>query len=102
LLLSGSIPTRFYSGLTILILNLANLLFEEVNHGTEQIQAKIHFCFSADVYSYSRLMGEDEAAMVKTLEQHKGIMAELIRQHRGRAVCTRYWRAVRNVNLKSC
>ena len=35
---------------------------------------------------YSRLMGENEAATVKTLEQYKQIMSELIRQHRGRVV----------------
>jgi len=31
-------------------------------------------------------MGEDEAATVSTLEQYKGIMSELIHQHRGRVV----------------
>jgi adenylate cyclase len=31
-------------------------------------------------------MGEDEAATVKTLEQYKQVMSELIRQHRGRVI----------------
>jgi len=42
--------------------------------------------FSADVAGYSRLMGEDEAATVKTLTTYRNIMMELIKQHRGRVV----------------
>jgi adenylate cyclase len=42
--------------------------------------------FSADVASYSRLMGEDELATVETLTSHKEIMRKLIRQYRGRVV----------------
>ena len=49
----------------------------------EKFKRKLTTIFSADVAAYSRLMGEDEAATVKTLEQYKEIMAELIRQHRG-------------------
>jgi adenylate cyclase len=41
---------------------------------------------SADVAGYSRLMGEDEAATVKTLEAYKQVMFALIKQHRGRVV----------------
>ena len=41
---------------------------------------------SADITVYNRLEDEDEAATVKTLEQYKEIMSELIRQHRGRVV----------------
>ncbi len=47
---------------------------------------KLAAVFSADVVGYSRLMGEDEAATVRTLEIYKGVMSELIRQHRGRVV----------------
>jgi adenylate cyclase len=47
---------------------------------------KLTTIFCADVASYSRLMGEDETATVKTLEQYKAIMSELILQHRGRVV----------------
>ena len=47
---------------------------------------KLTTILSADVAGYSRLMGEDEAATVRTLEMYKDIMAELIRQHRGRVV----------------
>ena len=52
----------------------------------EEFKRKLTAILSADVAGYSRLMGEDEAATVKTLEQYKGIMSELIRQHRGREV----------------
>ena len=52
----------------------------------DKFKRKLTTIFSADVAGYSRLMGEDEAATVKTLEQYKQIMSELIRQHRGRVV----------------
>ncbi len=52
----------------------------------DQFKRKLTTIFSADVAGYSRLMGEDEAATVKTLDQYKGIMSELIHQHRGRVV----------------
>jgi len=52
----------------------------------EKFKRKLTTILSADVAGYSRLMGEDEAATVKTLEQYKGIMSELIHQHRGRVV----------------
>ncbi|MBP1747420.1 MAG: adenylyl cyclase class-3/4/guanylyl cyclase [Deltaproteobacteria bacterium] len=52
----------------------------------DQFKRKLTTIFSADVAGYSRLMGKDEAATVKTLEQYKGIMSELIRQHRGRVI----------------
>ena len=52
----------------------------------DQFKRKLTTILSADVAGYSRLMGEDEAATVKTLEQYKRIMSELIRQHRGRVV----------------
>jgi adenylate cyclase len=52
----------------------------------DQFKRKLTTIFSADAAGYSRLMSEDEAATVKTLEQYKAIMAELIRQHRGRVV----------------
>jgi len=51
-----------------------------------QFKRKLTAIFSADVAGYSRLMGEDEAATVKTLEQYKQVMSELIRQHRGRVI----------------
>jgi class 3 adenylate cyclase len=47
---------------------------------------KIAAILSADVAGYSRLMQDDEAATVTTLESHKQAFLELIRQHRGRGI----------------
>ena len=52
----------------------------------EGYKRKLTAIFSADVVGYSRLMGEDEAATVKTLETYKQIMFSLIKQHRGRVI----------------
>ena len=52
----------------------------------QEFKRKLTTIFSADVAGYSRLMGEDEAATVKTLEHYKAIMSDLIRQNRGRVV----------------
>lgn len=49
-------------------------------------QRKLAAILSADVAGYSRLMQDDEAATVKTLEAYKQIFSDLIRQHRGRVV----------------
>ncbi|MFC1839221.1 adenylate/guanylate cyclase domain-containing protein [Thermodesulfobacteriota bacterium] len=53
---------------------------------TEDFKRKLTAILSADVVGYSRLMGDDEAATVKTLETYKGVMSSLIKQHRGRVV----------------
>jgi adenylate cyclase len=53
---------------------------------SEEFKRKLTTIFSADVVDYSRLMGEDESATVKTLETYKGVMFSLIKQHRGRVV----------------
>jgi adenylate cyclase len=55
-----------------------------VNAG--DFKRKLTAVFSADVVGYSRLMGEDEAGTVKTLEDYKQVMSSLIKQHRGRVV----------------
>jgi adenylate cyclase len=47
---------------------------------------KLTAILSADVAGYSRLMQDDEAATVKTLEAYKQIISELVKQHRGRVV----------------
>ena len=52
----------------------------------ESFKRKLSAIFSADVVGYSRLMGEDEATTVKTLETYKEVMFTLIKQHRGRVV----------------
>jgi len=53
---------------------------------TQEFKRKLTAVFSADVAGYSRLMGEDEAATVKTLEAYKQVMLSLIKQHRGRVI----------------
>jgi len=52
----------------------------------EDFRRKLTAIMSADVAGYSRLMGEDESATVKTLEAYKQVMFSLIKQHRGRVV----------------
>jgi adenylate cyclase len=41
---------------------------------TKDFKRKLTAVFSADVAGYSRLMGEDEAGTVKTLEEYKEVM----------------------------
>jgi adenylate cyclase len=53
---------------------------------SQDFKRKLTAIFSADVAGYSRLMGEDEAATVKTLEAYKQVMFFLIKQYRGRVV----------------
>jgi adenylate cyclase len=53
---------------------------------TEGFKRKLAAILSADVAGYSRLMGEDEAATVKTLETYRRVISDLIQQHRGRVV----------------
>ncbi len=52
----------------------------------EGFKRKLTAILSTDVVGYSRLMGEDEAATVKTLETYKRVISDLILQHRGRVV----------------
>ncbi len=52
----------------------------------ERLKRKLTAIFSADVEGYSRLMGDDEASTVRTLESYRKVMADLIDQFRGRVV----------------
>lgn len=52
----------------------------------ENYKRKLAAILSADVAGYSRLMGDDEAATVQTLEAYKKVMFSLIKQHRGRVI----------------
>ena len=47
---------------------------------------KLTAILSADVAGYSRLMQDDEAATVKTLESYNQIISDLAKQHRGGVV----------------
>ncbi len=53
---------------------------------TERYRRKLTAILSADVKGYSRLMGEDEEATVRTLTAFREVMATLIEKHRGRVV----------------
>jgi adenylate cyclase len=55
---------------------------------TQEFKRKLTAILSADVKSYSRLMGADEEATVRTLQAYKAVMASSIRHHRGRVVGT--------------
>jgi adenylate cyclase len=53
---------------------------------TQEVKRKLAAIISADVKGYSRLMGEDEEATVRTLNNYKEVMTSLIQQHHGRVV----------------
>src|SRR5215831_13975235 len=50
------------------------------------MERKLSAILSADVKGYSRLMGEDEVATIRTLTAYREVMASLIHQYRGRVV----------------
>jgi len=50
------------------------------------MRRKLAAILSADVQGYSRLMGEDKEATVRTLTGHRELMAGLIAEHRGPVV----------------
>ena len=54
----------------------------------EKFKRKLTAILSADVKGYSRLMGEDEEATVRILQEYKEVMASSIQHHRGRIVGT--------------
>jgi adenylate cyclase len=53
---------------------------------TEGFRRKLAAILSADVKGYSRLMGQDEAATVRTLTDYREVMTTLIQHHHGRVV----------------
>ena len=53
---------------------------------TEDYRRKLAAILSADVKGYSRLMGEDELATIRTLTSYRQVMTSLINEHRGRVV----------------
>src|ERR1043166_8973239 len=50
------------------------------------MERKLAAIFSTDVAGYSRLMGDDEAATIRTLTAYREVMTTLIQRHRGRVV----------------
>jgi adenylate cyclase len=53
---------------------------------TEGFKRKLTAILSADVKEYSRLMGEDEEATVRTITAYREVMSALIQKHHGRVV----------------
>ena len=54
--------------------------------GTQDFKRKLTAILSADVEGYSRLMGEDEEATVRTITAYREVMTTLIQQHSGKVV----------------
>jgi len=52
----------------------------------EKAKRKLAAILSASSVEYGRLMGEDEAATLQTLEGHRQVMCSLIEKHQGRVV----------------
>ena len=52
----------------------------------EGFKRKLSAILSADVEGYSRLMGEDEDATIRTLTTYRELMSTIIQKHRGRVV----------------
>jgi TolB-like protein/class 3 adenylate cyclase len=52
----------------------------------ESFKRKLAAILSADVEGYSRLMGEDEEATVRTLTTYREVLTDLIQQHNGKVV----------------
>ncbi len=50
------------------------------------MERKLTAILSADVEGYSRLMGQDEEATIRTLTSHRQVMTFLIPRYRGRVV----------------
>ena len=53
---------------------------------TSGMTRKLAAILSADVVGYSRLMGEDEEATVRTVTAYRDVIATLVQQHHGRVV----------------
>ncbi len=53
---------------------------------TQDFKRKLAAILHADVKGYSRLMGEDEEATVRTITAYREVMTTLIHQHRGKVV----------------
>jgi len=53
---------------------------------TQDYKRKLTAILSADVKGYSRLMGEDEEATVRTITAYRQVITEVVQKHRGRVV----------------
>ena len=53
---------------------------------TKDVTRKLRAILSADVQGYSRLMGDDEVATVKTITEYRETISSLVSQYKGRVV----------------
>ena len=53
---------------------------------TQDFQRKLSAILSADVKGYSRLMGDDEEATVRTITAYREVIGSVVQKHRGRVV----------------
>jgi adenylate cyclase len=53
---------------------------------TQDFKRKLTAIVSADVKGYSRLMGEDDEATVRTITVYREVITEVVQKHRGRVV----------------
>jgi adenylate cyclase len=53
---------------------------------TQDFKRKLTAILSADVKGYSRLMGEDDQATVRTIKAYREVITEVVQKHRGRVV----------------
>ena len=53
---------------------------------SQDFKRKLTAILSADVKGYSRLMGEDDEATVRTITAYRKIITEVVQKHRGRVV----------------
>ncbi|NIQ89712.1 MAG: adenylate/guanylate cyclase domain-containing protein, partial [Desulfobacterales bacterium] len=53
---------------------------------TQDFKRKLTAILSADVKGYSRLMGEDEEATVRTITAYREVIGSVVQKHRGRVV----------------
>ena len=52
----------------------------------DYVQRKLAAIFYADAVGYSRLMGDDEAATVRTITSYRNVISTLIKQHNGTVI----------------
>jgi len=53
---------------------------------TQDFKRKLTAILSADVKGYSRLMGEDDEATVRTITAYREVIGSIVQKHRGRVV----------------
>jgi adenylate cyclase len=52
----------------------------------QDFKRKLTAILSADVKGYSRLMGEDDEATVRTITAYREVITEVVQKHKGRVV----------------